>query len=344
MGDSMSKGTRMTSELSEAEPLLATPLPTPPSSAGAMLRDLRSRQGLHIGAMAAMLKVPQAKLEALEADRWMDLPDATFVRALAKAMCRVLKVDAQAVLALLPRGSEPELMVSRGLNQPYREHDGRSEGLSLAVFRRPLVLGALFLLAAAAAVYLVPAGWLDRLGQSSVKAPEAASAAQLSSASVEPTLVESTALLPAATPTSASASLGVPGADVAPAATGPAVAAAPLVVAPVPVALASAKPAALPTAAASMSTAPAAVSPAVPTGAVPLAIKITAESWVEVVDARGQVLLSKTLRAGEDQTLAGLPPLKVKVGNVAGTEMHLRGSKVDLVGQAQNNVARIELN
>ena len=93
----------------------------------------------------------------------------------------------------------------------------------------------------------------------------------------------------------------------------------------------------------------AAVSPvlatvAAPAGSVPLVVKITAESWVEVVDSRGQVLLSRTLRAGEEQSLTGLPPLKVKVGNVAGTELLLRGRKIDLAGQSQNNVARLELN
>lgn len=302
MADSMNERERMSSDLSEDQPLLA--IAATSSSAGALLRELRSKQGLHIGAMAAMLKVPQAKLDALEADRWQDLPDVTFARALAKAMCGVLKVDATAVLALLPRGNESELMVSRGLNQAYREHDGRAEGLSLAVLQRPVVWGSLALLLAAAAVYLMPAGWVERFNQPQSAAPETNSAPQASPPVLEPTLIE-----PAV---AASASV--------------------LEVVPMPAALSAA---AVPADAA-------VVSP--PAGSVPLVVRITAESWVEVVDARGQVLLSRTLRAGEEQSLAGLPPLKVKVGNVAGTEMLLRGSRVDLAGQSQNNVARIELN
>ncbi len=304
----------MSFDLSEAAPLQETPAQR--TSAGALLRELRTKQGLHIGAMAAMLKVPQAKLEALESDRWTELPDATFVRALAKAMCRVLKVDAAAVLALLPKGNEPELMVSRGLNQPYREHDGRSEGLSLTVFQRPLVLGAVVLLAAAAGVYLMPAGWVDRLGQNEGKAPEVVTAPPANPVVAEPTLIE-------------------------PIASAPTVAIEPAAAASAP--LAASAPT-IPVASAPLKAAAAVLPQAAAEGAVPLSIKITAESWVEVVDARGQVLLSKTLRVGEDQALAGLPPLKVKVGNVAGTELHLRGSKVDLAGQAQNNVARLELN
>lgn len=311
MADSMNERERMSSDLSEDQPLLAKAATG--SSAGALLRELRSKQGLHIGAMAAMLKVPQAKLEALEADRWQDLPDVTFARALAKAMCGVLKVDAAAVLALLPRGNESELMVSRGLNQAYREHDGRAEGLSLAVLQRPVVWGSLLLLVAAAAVYLMPAGWVESLSQPQPVAPEVIATPQASPPALEPTLIA-----PVAAASAAASAVA-------------------LEVVPLPLAA----PVTVPAAAAST---PVLTAVAAPAGSVPLVVRITAESWVEVIDARGQVLLSRTLRAGEEQSLAGLPPLKVKVGNVAGTEMLLRGSKVDLAGQTQNNVARLELN
>ena len=53
-------------------------------SAGRLLREARERQGLHIAALAAAIKVTQKKLELLEADRFEALPDATFTRALAR--------------------------------------------------------------------------------------------------------------------------------------------------------------------------------------------------------------------------------------------------------------------
>ena len=73
-------------------------------SAGALLRAARERQGLHIAALAAAIKIPQRKLEALEADRFDELPDATFTRALALTVCRALKIDPAPVLAQLPQG------------------------------------------------------------------------------------------------------------------------------------------------------------------------------------------------------------------------------------------------
>ncbi|MDN3923023.1 helix-turn-helix domain-containing protein [Roseateles violae] len=280
------------------------------STAGAWLRAARQQRGLHIAALAALLKVPQAKLEALEADRYQDLPDATFTRALAKAMCRALKVDAAPVMLMLPPGGERELDVSRGLNQPYRERGGREEGASLAWLQRPVVWGPLLLLVAAAVVYLLPAHWLSAPAPVDTAATPVAAPAPMAPIASE---VAATPL-PAASETVQSAAV--------PTLPPAAASAAPLGAVPALVAQASAP-------------AP---------GELPLSFKAKADSWVQVVDARGQTLLSRLLRAGEQQELAGVPPLKVTIGNVAGTELSVRGAPLDLAGQSKDNVARLELN
>jgi cytoskeleton protein RodZ len=74
-----------------------------PVTAGTLLRHAREAQGLHIAALAAALKVPQRKLEALERDEYGALPDPSFTRALALSVCRSLKIDSAPVLALLPK-------------------------------------------------------------------------------------------------------------------------------------------------------------------------------------------------------------------------------------------------
>jgi len=321
----------MSSLVSEAAPLQNEPALA--QTAGAWLRQQRQQRGLHIVALAAMLKVPQGKLEALEADRLDELPDATFTRALATAMCRALKVDAAPVMALLPRSTEPELNVSRGLNKPYRERDSRTEGLSLEFVKRPVVWGAGLLLAAAAVVYVLPADVFERNQKADVDTssttPVDANPAPLVEAPLAPTPASEAVLnlagnLPVAA-LSASAPTQAPGAVT----THLANTGAPMVA----------------TNPATAVQTPAALPPAAPiAGAVPLLVKVNAESWVEVVDARGQTLLSKLLRPGDVQSLSGLPPLKVRVGNVAGTELILRGSSVDLASQSRDNVARLELN
>lgn len=71
-------------------------------TAGRLLRHYREMQGVQIDILAGSLKVPVSKLQSLENDRLDELPDAMFARALALAVCRILKMDATPVLALLP--------------------------------------------------------------------------------------------------------------------------------------------------------------------------------------------------------------------------------------------------
>jgi cytoskeleton protein RodZ len=128
-----------------------------PSGAGALLREERVRQGLEIDALAAAIKIPPSRLDALESGRYADLPDATFTRALAQTVCRHLKIDALPVLALLPASSEASLdRVDGGLNAPFRDRPGRNgESVDGGFLTRRVRWLALGLLVAAAAL-LIP--------------------------------------------------------------------------------------------------------------------------------------------------------------------------------------------
>ncbi|MFG5410811.1 helix-turn-helix transcriptional regulator [Piscinibacter sakaiensis] len=143
--------------------------PAPGRSAGRLLRDAREAQGLALDGLAASMKVHVRKLELLEADRFDELPDATFTRALAQAVCRALKIDAAPVLALLPaaRGHRIE-QVSEGLNAPFRDRSARLDPVSWGPFVRAAWAPAL-LLALAALVWAVPdgffGGFADRAGE-----------------------------------------------------------------------------------------------------------------------------------------------------------------------------------
>jgi cytoskeleton protein RodZ len=74
-----------------------------------------------------------------------------------------------------------------------------------------------------------------------------------------------------------------------------------------------------------------------------LQLRTTAASWIEVIDAQGKVLLSRVLAPDESLTLDGAAPLKLKIGNAAGTRLVFRGEPVDLASFTRNNVARLEL-
>ena len=66
-------------------------------------------------------------------------------------------------------------------------------------------------------------------------------------------------------------------------------------------------------------------------------------TWVEVVDAGGQVLVQRQLQPGESLGLNGILPFKLKIGNAAATQLQFRGQGVDLAPVTRDNVARLEL-
>lgn len=305
------------SEAPDADPSV------PPVTAGELLRAARERQGMHLAVLAAALKVSPRKLELIEANRHDELPDATFVRAVALSMCRALKIDAEPVLARLPQASTNPLGPSVGLNQPFRDR-GRGEGgmgADARSFLSPPVLAAVGLAAAAIAIYVLPSGLWRR---DAVQAPEAASTEVLAQKT--------------------------PGTDAEPlAAKSPTL--------PAPVAEQSAAVAADPAGAGPGASASAAGSAAVgetavsalnaaasaPSVATVLGLRTSGESWIEVRDASGQVLLSRTLMPGESADVDGALPLRVTVGNAAATQVTFRGQPVALTASTRDNVARLEL-
>ena len=123
------------------------------TTAGELLRRYREAAGLQVDTLAASLKVPVRKLQALEQDQHDQLTDAVFARALASSVCRTLKADAQPVLERLPQTHAPRLLQDHeGLNAPFRAPgDGAAPGwtdqLTKPVFLvvYALLLGALVL-------------------------------------------------------------------------------------------------------------------------------------------------------------------------------------------------------
>ncbi len=277
-------------------------------SAGALLKAARERQGLHIAALAAAIKVTPRKLDALENDRWDELPDATFTRALAQSVCRTLKIDARPVLDLLPQPSVVALEPGNGgLNTPFQGRPGRDEpGLAGAAIR-PMVLAAAVLMIAALVVYFLPPGsWSFREA-----APVAAS------------VPVSVAAVTVAQPAAAAASVPVePPAAAQAAGSAPPASGETVFSAPAPEATASAAEA---------------------TAGGPVQLRTTEASWIDVRDANGQVLLSRTVLPGESVGLDGALPIRLVIGNAAATRLGFRGQPVDLAPRTRDNVARVEL-
>jgi cytoskeleton protein RodZ len=150
-----------TSTESPTSDVQADSLPVAIQTAGALLRHYRETQEVDIDILASSLKVPVNKLVSLESDRLDELPDAMFARALALAVCRILKVDAAPVLALLPGQDVSRLAPKdeRGIDFPLQRPSflPQSKLLTTAGLFTPMRGGAVLALLVA----LVLAFWPD---------------------------------------------------------------------------------------------------------------------------------------------------------------------------------------
>ena len=294
----------------------ATPGPAPTASAGALLRAAREATGLHIAALAVSLKVPVRKIEALEADRWDELTDPVFVRALAGSACRALRTDPRPILALLPAPAQARLPASSSLATDFSPRSASPATDWMRPLANPTVLTVLVLLVAALLVYFWPSA--------PVPAPSG-EAAKSSLAAAQPV------------PFTQSSSTAVPG----------------TVAGAVQVAASSAAPPLLSQTSASVAPVeigqPGAIAPGVAQapgdpGAAPIiSFKAKDSSWVEVVDARQTVLMRRIVNAGESASAAGELPLAVVIGRADAIEVQVRGQSFDAFAKSRDNVARFEV-
>jgi cytoskeleton protein RodZ len=323
-----------------SQPAVGDPL----VSAGQLLRRAREASGLHIAALAVSLKVPVKKLEALEADRFDLLPDAVFVRALASSVCRTLKIDSSQVLERLPQTHAPKLTYQgAGINAPFRAPgDGPGPSWWTQV-STPAVWAGLILVIGALVLVLLPAvkkGAAEAVAQAPAPGGETTRAgdAVVMGQPGNPESVKSgngeAALLPA--PPAVPAIPETPSRPAIPLASvssPKSQASAPAGASFSSAALAEIAPAVPPVAAAS----------AAPTASGIVVFSARGESWVEVTDAKGVVVLRRTLGAGEVVGASGALPMTAVVGKADATQVQVRGKALDLASYARDNVARFEV-
>lgn len=308
--------------------------PVAPESAGSLLRRARQAQGLELDQLAQLLKVPVRKLAALESDRFEELPGNAFVRGLAMSVARQLGLDPQVILAALPQSvPAPAALesVSRGLATPYREPEGRVNLGGVPEWLRPGVLLPAALLLGALLFWLAPP---MRTLFSAVSGGAVATADETpgQAVSVASTGVDLGLAAASAVALGAASATAVVLASSAPLLGPPAIAG-----------MASAVVDTVHSAPQSDVAASAQNAAAAAAAAGSVVLRTSAESWVEVRDAAGVVLLSRMLLPGEVVGLDGAMPMKLKIGNADGTRVSLRGQQVELQPFTRDNVARLDL-
>lgn len=282
----------------------------PALSAGQLLRLAREQQGMHIAMLAAHIKVPVKKVQALESDQLGEFASPVFARSMASSICRVLKVDAAPVLALLPQADNlPLSKPSRVLEEPpvrFRPSLAGRSGPSRTTY---WVAGGL------AIVTLLVAFVPDLSSRFSSSSPATSGVA---TEAVAPVANLANQVQVPEVPATAGAASSADTNATAVAGSG----------------------AATPTAAPSTTAEPVSSS-ATSSGVLGLSAK--GDSWIQVADAQGQLLLSRVVNKGETVTLDGALPLKVVIGRVDATEVSVRGKPFSMADIAQGNVARFEV-
>ena len=74
-----------------------------------------------------------------------------------------------------------------------------------------------------------------------------------------------------------------------------------------------------------------------------LAIRTSADTWVEITDARGRQLELDLIRAGNSREYSGEAPFEIMIGRASSVVLNMDGQTVDLGPHTRGNVARMTL-
>jgi len=298
---------------------------------GERLARARERRGLALLQTAEKLHLEPRVVEALEAEDFDTLGAAVYVRGHLQRYAELVGENAAELQALY--AGRPHAHSTPDLTQVITERSrGAAPGARFGVWQGGLLTLALVL---AALVW-----WAVRSSPTGgnaieVQAPPeetgptpAAAAPQPAPATARPAAPRAAAA-PRTTAAPAAASQA-PARPAAPAprpehVTAPAPAAAARVGDSAPAPAAAPPPAAATTPAA----APAA-------NAAKLVLRFREDSWAEVYDASGAALYRDIANAGAVQTLSGVPPLRLVLGNAAGVGISLDGRNVTLGATLQS--------
>jgi cytoskeleton protein RodZ len=292
---------------------------TPEAGPGALLRAARERKGLSLQDVADGLNLKPRTVEALEQERYEQLPPRTFVKGYFRSYAKLVDVKDYDVLAALDR-QLPEPSPSR-LEAISSERDAAASPVGW--FKWLLLLALL-------------AGGLLLLYQQ-LEEPNGAPAPQ-------PVVEEP----PAQQPAEAETPFTQPQGETESPQPVPEPASEAVTAVPTP---AVAEPAAeqAPTAATSLAepapVAPAAepAPPAEASASGQLVVNVSGESWLEVRDAGGQRRFIGIARGPRTYQFSGTPPFSVVVGDVSAVQLRYNGEPVPLERYARGDVARLSV-
>lgn len=281
------------------------------ASAGGELASAREELNLSVAEVARHLKLSPAQVEALEAGAYERLPGRVFVRGFLRNYAKLVGLDPEPLVRRLEHEMPEPRIVEEPPPSPHAVMPTGERS------RWPIYAGIAGTVIAALAAY--------EFGFNSPAPTEA----QTEDGKAAPDATTSASAAPAASPTASGGPSG--------SATDPGAAAA----APPPVGAS----AAVSTMGSGSTVGASGATPAqaADAGTRALHFRFDEESWVEVRDADGRVIFTKLNKAGTEERITGLAPLKLVVGNARGVRLTADDQPVDLGPYTGASVARLTL-
>lgn len=312
----------------EAEDAALAAAPAGPT-VGERLRAGREALALSRTELARQLRLGERQIEALEEGDWAALPGSTFVRGFVRNYARAVHLEPEPLLMQLEQETR---LVAPALELPESTHVTMpSQGRRRSKDLLPVLAGLVLVLAALLAYFFLPdAFWLER--------PVAAT--PVSTAAKPDAPGNTVAPTPAAAPVS-------PAATAAP--TALATGAPTPAPAPAPVTEPAQTQAQAQAQAQTQAQAQAQASPPAGEGApaaadvATVALTFSRDSWVEVRDKDGQIIVSRLHQGGTRRDISGAAPLSLVIGNASHVKLRYKGQDVPLQPNAESDVARLTL-
>ncbi len=274
-------------------------------SPGSLLRKTREEQRITVEQVAEYLRLPHRNIEALEADRYQELPDKPFVMGYLRAYSRLLDIDGELVIghyhAYLGEPDNSLGAVRSTIAADAVQVPGISKVQAFLKKRVYWIIGGLLLIWIVSASFLGSNDeqvWQGEAPPAIVPAPEEAVTDDKDDVAV------SDEVKTISEETQESNLSQVESANLAPAAI--------------------------------------AEQPSVKS-LDSLSFEFSGECWLEVTDSKGDVVAVNLYQAGESVTVEGVAPFSVNLGNFKAVQVVLNGKPVELQSKGRGKTLRVSI-
>ena len=303
---------------------------------GGQLSTSRQNKKWTVQFVAEQLKLSQAQILALEANNFEALPKMVIVRGFVRAYAKLLRIDSDNLVAMLPQEATPvhlESSLRPALSTPFVE--SRLSLLGQHDNNRRYIFGAVFLVVVIAIFLVLQATEFGRNVRTFFDRDEnkVAESAVLQTPqegqvqNVPPPLSQ-----PAISSSVATASASVAEVEVSmPATTDVGPTKNDDVIEPVKTTILNS----------TLGTESVTTQTSLPPLAELFVLKFRQDSWIQVKTESGTILSSHLAKAGTEESFSVKQALYVKLGNAAGVDAVLRGAPMSITSERGNNVANL---